>query len=207
MQDPKEFDYLRDIARKYGDFYFQDDINAFARSVTPAQLAELAAAYDKIDAKDHAYAISRWIQRCLYDKAIRVDNREKRFAQRLGQLFVLFDHLGESGLRPFSSGKVAFIERYRKPHWDNLPKTLHYLIPVAEAYGRFSSDDELLEIVGNATMTDRLALKQAADKIRANNHSPRLREWLRRFSIREHEEAWMIHCLLRLMDHTGLRFS
>jgi hypothetical protein len=200
-----EFDYLDDVARKYGDFYLSHEFDDFIQRATEGDLEALRIVYEEIDKRGDAYRLSRWIHGCLFSTS-KPTPRELRFAQRIGQLFVLFDHLGEHGIAPFSSGKVAYIEVYKKPNWDNVPPELHYLAEVAERFGIRLSEPEMLAFLEDANESDLELLARTAERMRLNGHYTLLLEWLDRCSV-DSPEANRVYAVVGLMDHAGLSFE
>jgi hypothetical protein len=206
MNGIAQFGYLSGVANKYGSLYFENDFQAVIDGIKQDQLQELAAAYEAIESKRHAHAISKWIHHCFAEK-LKVSRKEFRFSQEVGQLFVLFGHLATRGFPPFNSRTVEFVQQHKKPNWDNLPQELGYLAEVAEKYGGNYTESDILEFLDHAREDDMELLARTAERIRLNSQSKQIDEWLRRFPMDKHQEAWLVHCLLGVMDHAGLAFD
>ena len=199
MNGLAEFDYLRDAAKKFGTLYLESEFEAFVDAVTAEDLTALGHVYEEIDKRQDAPRL------CFQER--KPDFHQLRFAQQLGQLFVLFDHLGEQGLPPFSSSRVKYVEAFTKPNWENLPPELHYLIKVAQEYGVYPSESEMWTFLDRASESDMATLVQTAENMRRNGHYRTFLDWLKRFPFPEHQEGWMIYCLIGWMDHAGLKFE
>lgn len=50
-------------------------------------------------------------------------------------------------------------------------------------------------------------LARTAERMRINDHWPALNEWMDKFPIDQHYEAWLVYSLVGLMDHAGLKFE
>jgi hypothetical protein len=201
-----EFDYLCEPARKYGNFYVVDEILKFVANASREQLADLRRAYEEIDKRNDAYRLSRWIDRAMFPEE-GVSYKERRFAQQVGQLLGLFKWFAEKGVSPFSSSAVNYIERFKKPNWENVPEELRYLVPLAEEYGVHRSELDMIDFLESAREGELDQLSAAAEKCRLNSHFSLLNDWLDRHPITEHEEAARLYFLFGVMDHAGLDFG
>lgn len=201
-----EFDYLREVAQKYGMFYSGKDLDEFSAQLTQEQKKELGAAYEEIDKRQDAYRLSRWIHGCKFEDK-RPGFHELRFAQQLGQLFVVFDQLAGREMAPFASRRVAFIEKYQKPVWSNVPDELKYLIDVAQTYAGSLSEADMRSVVDRATDADIEILARTAERVRARGDYPVFLNWLKHWPLDKHEEAKIIYSLFGVLDHAGLRFE
>ena len=105
-----EFDYLKQVAGKYGGFYAVSEFEGFVDTVTPEQVRELSAAYEAIAARGDAAALSRWIDDCFEFRA-KVSKLELDFSYQVRQLLLLFLYLGDRGIRPFASRAVRYVVR------------------------------------------------------------------------------------------------
>jgi len=205
MDGRAEFAYLANVASKYGMLYLAQDFEQFIAAIDGATLAELAAAYQEIDRRQDSYRLSRWLQHIFEER--KPDFREKRFAQQLGQLFVLFEQLAEREISPFDSRQVAYIEPFQKPDWDNVPDELRYLIEPAQKYGGSLSEVEILKTLESGNDADMELLTAVAEKVRLNGHYQLLLDWLKQFPSDKHEEAKILYSLFGVMDHAGLDFE
>jgi hypothetical protein len=201
--EAKKFEYLRDVARKYGGFYGVQEFESFIDHVSDEQLKELRAAYETIDSRDDSFRISRWIDDC-FERRGQITKTEFNFSSDVGQLLLLFDYLSRRGIQPFSSEKVEYVEIIKKPNWENLPHELHYLIDVAEAYGVYSSESDVRVFLDHAHPSDRETLARTAERIRLSRHSTLIDEWVKKHPFEKHQEAWMIYWLVVVMAHAGL---
>ncbi len=200
------FDYLRDVADKYGRFYAVKEFESFVDSVTDEQIRELSAAYHLINFRGDAPAISRWIDHC-FEFRNNVPKLEFDFSSKVGQLLLLFQYLGDRGIQPFASRAVQYVEQTKAPDWSNLPGDLHYLIELAEEYGVYSNEEDVITFLNRAHPNDLEKLAIAAERMRLNGHIELVNQWLKRFPLDKHPEAWLIHCLLTVMDHAGFKFD
>ena len=198
-----DFGYLSAVAAKFGRFYLSDEFKSFVKQATAQQLRELAEAYEAIDRRNDAYRISRWLDRCFLERK-SVSREEFKLSRQVGQLFVLFDHLEDSKLPPFSSGKVTFIEKFKKPNWNNLPEDLGYLREPAEHFGSLGYEAEMIAFLGRATDEEMEWLARTSEQIRVKDHIKSIETWMDRFAINKHQEAWLVYCLLGVLDHAGL---
>lgn len=203
MHHKSDFDYIRKVASKYGKLYVAEEFKAFLDNLNDEQLDELKSVYEMLESKDDSLRISRWISRC-FDPKSGAKKHEIAFARQVGQILLLFEHLGEKGMSPFSSYEVGFIRDFKKPNWHNLPDELKYLIDVAEVYGIHHTEEDILTFLDNAHSRDLKLLKQTAQRIRLGDHMQMIQKWLMRFPLDEHEEASLVYFLLLLMDHAGL---
>jgi hypothetical protein len=201
--EARDFEYLRDVARKYGGFYGVQEFESFVDHVSHEELRELCAAYETIDSRDDSFRISRWIDDC-FERRGQIPKREFDFSSDVGQLLLLFDYFSRRGIQPFSSQKVEYVEVMKKPNWENLPRELHYLIDVAEVYGVHSSESEVLVFLDHAHPSDRETLARTAERIRLSRHSTLIDEWLKKHPFQKHQEAWMIYWLVVIMADAGL---
>lgn len=201
MKPTTEFDYLEEVAAKYGTCWLAEEFDAFLVAINEEQLGELRQAYDLIDKKEDAFRISRWLDSCL---ATHVSYRERQFSQQIGSLLNLFSHLGRNNVSPFANRKVRYIEQPRTPNWENLPPEFDYLRAPAERYGAYGSESDMLEFLENAAEDDMEILGRTAEKIHSGGHMESINDWLNRYPMDKHQEAWLVYCLLGVMDHSGL---
>jgi len=206
MANQSGFEYLRSVATKYGKYYFADEIQEFLDQITAEQKSDLAAAYHEIESKGDSLPISSWVRDCSKNKDA-VSEGEHEFSCEVGQLFVLFKQLAERGVSPFTSGNVRYIEIQKKPNWDNVPTEIAYLAEAARAYAKYQTEGEMLDFLEKASEDDMEMLTRTAEKMRLNGHLAILNNWLDRYMDGEHQEAWIVYCLLGLMDHAGLNFE
>lgn len=122
----------------------------------------------------------------------------------MGSLLNLFSHLGRNNVWPFANQKVRYIEEPRKPNWENLPPEFRYLKEPAERYGIYGSESDMLEFLENAAEDDMEVLSGTAEKIRLGGHMESIIDWINRYQMDKHQEAWLVYCLLGVMDHGGL---
>jgi hypothetical protein len=206
MQTSDDFSYLRAVAEKYGNLYMAKEFEDFCEQASQEQLRELAAAYESIADREDSLRLSRWIENCT-KLGYQLSRHERLFSQRVGQLFLLFDHLARRGLAPFADGRVAFIESYVRPNWANLPEQLQYLVEAAEVHGVHYTESDMWEHLACVREEDMELLARTAEKIRLNGHFEVINRWLDRFEMVKHREAAMVYFMLGVMDHAGLRFE
>ena len=196
-----DFEYLREPARKYGGMYGVTELEAFVDKVSAAQLEELQSTYAMIANRDDSFRISRWMDDS-FERRHQIPKRESDFASQVGQMFVLFGYFARRGIQPFSSGKVEYLEVVIKPNWANLPKELDYLIDVAETYGVYQSETDIILFLEQAHPNDLEVLATTAERIRLNAHSKMIDEWLKRSDL---QTEWsMIFYLMLMFLHAGL---
>ena len=207
MQEPPiNFEYLRIVAGKYGNFYGVPEFESFVANMTAEQLQELRTAYEAIRSRDDSFRISRWTDEC-FERQKEIPKLERDFARQVGQLLVLFRYLARAGTAPFSSEEVGHIEILKKPNWQNLPEELQYLIDVAEVYGIHQSESDIWEFLDNAPPNDMEVLASTAERVRLTNHSEIFYEWMKKFPLHKHPESAMIYWLFALLAHAGLEFE
>jgi hypothetical protein len=194
-----QFDYLREVAVKYGDLArIRDATDQFIHNLTEEQRSELASAHELIERRGDAPRISEWFYRCA--------KSESGFAIQVRGLFKLFERLGEKDIRPFSSRTVQFVEEPPKePNWSNLPEELEYLIEPAMKYGRHQGLDEVNEFLRNASEDDLEELACVAERIRLNDHNELIGEFMDRYPMPEHTEAARLYFLLGLLEPAGVQ--
>jgi hypothetical protein len=205
MSGPTEFTYLHDVARKYHLVANRQQLEALFEGNWDERLRELAEVYEEIDHRKDDLRISHW----LSDGPIGnpKDKKDADFKWDVGRLFLAFDYLASKDIPPFSSLRVVFTDQIRRPNWNNLPHELNYLIEVAEAYAAHSTEGEMLDFLEHAHEKDLEILARTAERIRLNGHIKTINEWMDRFDMVEHQEAWMVYCVLGLLDHAGLKFE
>lgn len=201
MSRSVEFDYLRQIARQYGDLLTEEDFHRCADTRDSQQLRELASAYDAIDSRGHVRAISEWL---VHRTTTAVDERERLFSWQVGRLLLLFGYLEKKGIAPFSSGRVRIIEEKKTPNWGNLPSELQYLVDAVQHCGQLSTEGDVMSFLDRASDGDLEVLARTAEQIRLHGHMKAINEWMDRFPLTEYQEAWLVYCLLLLMDHANL---
>ncbi|HEX8913099.1 MAG TPA: hypothetical protein VF796_12135 [Humisphaera sp.] len=143
---PPEFAYLEQVLDRY-TYWARDnpDYAGRAKVLTPAELAELATAYEEIDRRGDVAALSAWSRR--EDAALseqceafhtESDARVARGEPPLPsdqfppvepafRLFLMFDALARRRVPPFDSRRVAYVEAPRVPDWSKLPPPLAWL--------------------------------------------------------------------------------
>src|SRR6266478_6138218 len=205
MNDSKaDFGYLHAVAEKYGNFYLLEDFQRFANEASQEQVKELALAYQEISRREDSYRISCWIDDCALGQN-KKSYKEYWFSSKVGQLICLFDHLADKGIAPFNSREVKYLNQVKKPEWNKLPERLHYLIPAAARFGKISSELEAIGFLeSKATSKDFELLSKTAAQIKQREDFPILDQWLRKQSFSEHAEAWLVYCLLMVLDHANL---
>jgi hypothetical protein len=206
MCTAQAFQYLRDVAKKYGTFYLTEEFDRFIGSATDQQLAELEHAYNTIDARGDCEKISRWVDYALFQGG-EVRPEEVSFAQGVGQLFALFRHLGDHDISPFSTRKVQFINATKKLDWDNVPSELAYLVDPAGVYGVYCTEKDICDFLESANDDDMQTLSDIAKTIRQNGDFERINKWLDVFPMSTHPEACHVYFLLGLLDHAGFKFQ
>jgi hypothetical protein len=206
MATANDYDYLSDVASKYGEMYFVDELNDFVENLNREQLSELEIAYKIIRSKEDGFAISEWLQEVSQDERKR-PRQEVIFARRVGRLFVLFARLADAGILPFSTREVRYFESVPKPDWSSLPEELGYLIEPAEIYGVHSSEQEIIDFLDAASEGDMQTLARVAEQIRLENDGPKIAEWIDQFPMDKHRESWLVYCLFGILDHAGFAWE
>jgi len=74
-------------------------------------------------------------------------------------------------------------------------------------YGVHQFDEQMDTFLHSVPAAVIEELARLADKVRLNNHYPRVNEWLEAHKITEHEEAARLYFLFGLMDAAGLQFD
>jgi hypothetical protein len=203
MEQMSDFDYLREVAARYENLYFDAQFESFFDNVSETEMGDLTRAYQSIASRGDTYVLSRWIDNCLFGKP-GGGSREKRFAQQLGRLFLVFEYLAFRNVPPFSSREVTFIEEFKKANWKNLPSELDFLIDAAKKYGVYISESEMFAFLETASEDDMEMLARTAEKIRLGGKMPAIDKWIDAFPFTEHQESRLVYFLLGLMDHAGL---
>jgi len=206
MQASLDLSYLRSIAKKYGNFWLLREIHDFVDHIheNKGQLAELASAYEMIEKKEDIADISRWIYYCS-ENTNGLSKEEQTFSREVAKLLLLFSHLGEKNISPFSSFRVGLIKKPpQEPKWQNLPKELNYLIDASEMYGVYGNEEDIRRFLNKARPDDMQALAQVSERIRLNGHRELLEDWLDHFPIEKHEEARLVWNLLWVISEAGV---
>jgi hypothetical protein len=202
MRGIDDFGYLLSVAKKYGSLYLLDEINSLLDNINEKQITDLRIAYELIEDKNDSERINLWIQECSknrYEKSYQ----EFVFSREVAKLFVLFYHLGDRKLSPFSSYRVCLTEEPRTPEWKNLPTELQFLRVPAERYAN-DSQSSTMTVEADPSGEDFRALAKAAEVIKKNGYLKTINSWLDRFDMQEHEEAWLIYNLLGVFDRCDL---
>jgi hypothetical protein len=191
------------VAEKYGANLLRvDDYTALASSATAEQLRELGAVYQEIARREDAIAISRWIDECD-SKGAACPFDEKRLSNCILCLLRLFDYLADRSLPPFISRQVGYIEQRRDPDWSTLAKNLAYLACPAERFGKYGSENEIMDFIERASHVEIEELSTLSMQIRTRGHASLIREWLNSKPFTQYQEAWQVYCLLGVMDCAG----
>ena len=206
MQSELDLSYLQPVAAKFGNLYLVEEFERFAANVTKGELQQLAAAYLELARREDAAPISRWIDECTMN-ADTISYSDKILSSSLAQLFGVFCYLADRNISPFSSREVAFIECRRVPDWSNLSSELAYLQHPAERYEKHYSEEEMDRFLGNITGDDYCYLQELANTIRGKKHAPLINEWLRQHSLTKHYEAWLVYCLVMVLDALNLNLE
>src|SRR5438128_2260772 len=101
------FNYLVDVATRYGNMYVADEFKTFIAEASAKELEELGQVYEEIERREDTAEISRWIDRCHAQRS--TDASAFRLSCSVQQLFVLFQFLANSGIAPFSSREVSYV--------------------------------------------------------------------------------------------------
>ena len=204
MEHTHEFEYLREVAQKYGLLYGVDELDAAADNMTPERLQELRDVYAIICSGDNRSRIERWIGDSL-ERRGKISKREFDFAMGVGQVFVLFDYLVRRGIQPFCDEETEYSHPCTKLNRDKLPKELVYLIEPAEIYGIHQSESEIFQFLDRAHRSDMDVLARTAERIRVNRQLTAITEW--RLKDENLPEAELVGWLIMMLLPAGLRYE
>ena len=140
-----ELAYLIDLSSRLAPDEIQVDreMEAWLDRLSAAQIAELAAAYQKADAAGHMAALTR-----EYRADSPADEAGKWRKRRLVRLMSLFDHLGERGIEPFNSFRVGIrAVPERQVDWSAVPEDLRWVIEPAEKYGELQFESRIIDYI------------------------------------------------------------
>ncbi len=200
------FGYLLAPATKFGELYLVDDFTRFANQVSQQELLELDACYQEILHRHDSEAISRWIDRSIIERE-QISQKEFMFSQRVSQLFVLFDYLGDKGYVPFNSRQVRYEHAHYIFDWSKLPPELNYLINIAERIAQVCPSCDPATYLQQASPEDLAELSTLAQCIRQRSDSKLIYEWIKVYPFPQHQESWLIYCILGVLDEAGLQFE
>jgi hypothetical protein len=88
-----------------------------------------------------------------------------------------------------------------------LPTELAYLAEPAMRYGVYHFDNEMDTFLSSASKVAMEELATLAERVRLNNHYPRVNAWLNEFRMTQFEEAANLYFMFGLMDMADLRFD
>ena len=88
-----------------------------------------------------------------------------------------------------------------------LPPELAYLAEPAMRYGVHHFDEQMDKFLKTASKKDKDELARLAERVRSNNHYPRVNAWLDQHQITDYAEAANLYFMFGLMDAAGLKFD
>jgi hypothetical protein len=170
---PESLRYLRTWADGFGlrglTAYFgrQPPLSKFA---SVDELAELKLVYESIARRGDAERINAW---CL---SIRPGDAANDVKERIRGLLLLFEHLGDRELTPFSDGRVRFVAPAPPLFdWNVLPEHLQPWKSWLQRFEHLTTEDDVYQYAQNASGDRLRELTALADLLRRDG--PLLREW------------------------------
>ena len=88
-----------------------------------------------------------------------------------------------------------------------LPTELAYLVGPAMRYGVHRFDAQVDEFLSSASEAEMDELARLAERVRLNEHYPKVNEWLRRYKMTEYREAANLYFMFGVMDAADLKFE
>jgi hypothetical protein len=170
--------------------------------LTETERAELVACYERIRLSGHARELAAWVSAFWTSPAQPPD-----LAQRIFDLFGIFELLGKRDAPPFNTWSVQFIEPLPPLDWSKLPTKLHYLIKAAEKFGVYNSNDAAARAAARLTSRERAQLQRLSERLRRPEDLQLMEEWQRRHSDLDHKEAECVAYLLQIMEVAGIPSS
>lgn len=199
-----DFEYLKNMADRFGTLYFIDDFEAAIRILTESELAELRDVYQEVSRREDWYEVSRWIDASVCNRSNQMSREVRQFAARVGQLFVLFRRLEQNGIEPFASERRGFIPEMKPLQWDKLPGTIRYVGTWAEHFDKSSEGHEPEIAVTGLSNEDLVRLEAIAVRIRDNAHLDLINRWIDEYDMMDHRESWLVYRLLGMLDAYGM---
>jgi hypothetical protein len=147
-------------------------------------LAEFTAVYEEIERRADAPRVSDWVNDCAKPSAeCETSYPEEARACETRRLFHLFEHLGAAQIHPFSSRRIAFVERNKEPNWDDLPHEFRHLIDAAELRRFHSGSYE--EFADHAGEIEHQIMARTARMVRESGGIERITDW-----FLDHDKFW-----------------
>jgi hypothetical protein len=211
---PKKFAYLDDVVRKYtfphGDVAEYEELIA---RLGPADLAELAAAYEGLAADpDGVLELSAWIKEIqgqkweVWKRWVAQGKAQNAGAPLPGplmsepatpdppQVFYLFFVFKLLRRRaPFKSGQVKYSPPAPKLDWTKLPEEMRWLAGPAEKYGKHQFHNDRVGFAKRITPEERNELREVVRRVwRDRATLERFQAWTQAHTAGDHPETNLI---------------
>ena len=204
MQLPKNLKYLQTPASKYAtnDVLWVPKAYRYVKRLKPDDIETLAQLYRTIQKRKHARRIGNWL------KKADPDTRTPEGA--VWRLGLLFEHLAELGIEPFSARTFDIFESDPElVDFSKLPPGLEFLIPAAVQFGHVFGEDAVRNALDEIErdIEKRKLLRQVAKTLRVEKMDRKLQKWLDDCESAENPAADRIRCVVQLLNWARLNWQ